>query len=61
MRQIAQMLYTACMTRLRSRCYNREKEIIQESVLKDVNQRGFHVQKTVMKRLKKKTKQKTTC
>jgi len=35
--------------------------VIQESVLKGVNQREFHVQKIVMKRLKKKTKQKTTC
>ena len=35
--------------------------VIQESVLKDVNQREFHIQEIVMKRLKKKTKQKTTC
>jgi len=32
--------------------------VVQESVLKDVNQRGFYVQKIVIKRLKKKTKQK---
>jgi len=35
--------------------------VIQESVLKDVKQKEFHIQKIVIKRLKKKTKQKTTC
>jgi len=35
--------------------------VVQESVLKDVNQREFHIQKIVMKRLKKKTKQKIMC
>ncbi len=35
--------------------------VIQESVLKDVNQREFHVQEVVMKRLKKKMKQKIMC
>ncbi len=34
--------------------------VIQESVLKDVNQKEFHIQEIVMKRLKKKTKQKIT-
>ncbi len=37
------------------------KCVIQESVLKSVNQREFHIQEVVMKRLKKKTKQKITC
>ncbi len=35
--------------------------VIQESVLKSVNQREFHIWEIVMKRLKKKTKQKITC
>ncbi len=35
--------------------------VIQESVLKSVNQREFHIQEIVMKRLKKKTKQKIMC
>ncbi len=35
--------------------------VVQESVLKDVNQKEFHIQEIVMKRLKKKTKQKPMC
>ncbi len=35
--------------------------VIWESVLKGVNQREFHIWEVVMKRLKKKMKQKTTC
>ena len=35
--------------------------VIQKSVLKSVNQREFHIQEIVMKWLKKKMKQKTTC
>ncbi len=35
--------------------------VVWESVLKSINQREFHIQEVVMKRLKKKTKQKTTC
>jgi len=35
--------------------------VVQESVLKGVNQRKFHIWEIVMKRLKKKTKQKIMC